>query len=602
MTEKLTSIIKTHKKILIITASGIVLVAAILTTVLLYINQNKSSTNATTYREYAVTKGDVTVGTSETGTVALDEVKVTFPVAVTIDSAKVKAGYKVKTGDTLVTLKQSSITTGAADSLAKLASAKISLEAAISDQGTKLKTAKLSYETSKQNASNALVTASLAKSDLANQIATDQETLKENQADLTKYLALQKSFSADYAKLQQLKKWRDDAQTTENSYSTQLTNYQTDHSDTLTELDTLKKAKDTAYGEYLAAKASGDGYSDEKEIYTAASDQYNEYYSYVETIAKGQDDLKAKVALYTAEYNNYSSAYNDFNDTYSMKYGITSSNETTAANELATKVTSLQSDVKNAQYALDKAQKSYNSNLNSADQTMQSSIIEGSNAQATYDLTVDQLAASASSAQASYDSLTNELADVESAIKGNGAITAPCDGIIVSVTYTDGQDVAASDTIVTIAKTKQVDMTVSLSEDDITEATIGQTTEMTLTSYDGLTFPGKVISISTTPARTGSSSVTYTVTSQMTGDNTKDIYIGMSGEVNFIKKQVKNVLYVADQAITFQDGVSSVLVKNADGTQTKTTVVTGFSNGRYVEILSGLKEGDTVLAESTVTK
>ncbi len=602
MKEKILSFVGKNKKLCIIIASGAVLATAVILSVSLYLNQNKSKTT-TNYREYTVEKGDVTVGTSETGTVTLDEVTVKFPVAVTIDSAKVKAGYKVKSGDTLVTLDKSSITSGASDSLAKLASAKIALEEALTNQETKLKTAKLTYEKSKQDAANAATTASLTRTDLANEIATDKETLKEKQTDLAKYQALQKSFPADFAKLKQLKKWRDDAKTTQASYTTQLSNYETDHSDVLTELDTLKKAKDTAYGAYLAAKASdSDDYSEEKTAYNEASDQYEKYYDYVQTTAKGKEDLESKVAFYTAEYNNYSTAYDDFNDTYSMKYGITSSNETTAANELTTKVTSLQSDVKSAQNALEKAQKSYGSSLDTADLTMQSSLIDGTNAQATYDLTVDQLSASVSSNQTTYDNLKNELADVESALNGNGAITAPCDGIIVSVSYTDGADVEANATIVTIAKTKSVSMTVSLSEEDVTEATIGQATEMTLTSYDGQTFAGKVISIATSPARSGSSSVTYTVTSQMTADNTKDIYIGMSGEVNFIKKQKKNVLYVANQAISFQDGVSCVLVKSADGTQTKTTVTTGFSNGRYVEILSGLKEGDTVLAESTVTK
>ena len=602
MKAKITSLITAHKKLFVLIASGVVLGAAILTTVLLYINQNKGSANAATYREYSVAKGDVTVGTSETGTVSLDEVTVSFPVNATIDSVLVQPGYKVKTGDSLVKLDQGSITNGSADSVNKLAAAKIALEEAITNQTNKLKTAQLTYETSKSNAANALVTESLTKSDLTNEIATDQENLKEKQADLAKYQALQKSFSTDYAKLQQLKKWRDDAKTTETSYTTQLTSYEEDHKGILDKLDELKTAKDDAYAEYTYEKSLGNKATDEHSAYLAADEEYDDYYNYVQSTATGKEDLEKKVAQYTAEYDNYSKAYDDYNDTYTVKYGITSSNETTAAAELADKVTTLQSDVKSAQYALEKAQKSLNGNLDAAEQALQGSLNDGTSAQSTYDLTVDQLAEAVSTQQATYDNLKSELADVESAINGNGTVTSPCDGVIVSVSYTDGKDVAAGDTIVTIAKTAKVKMSVSLSEEDVTEATIGQTTEMTLTAYDGQTFAGKVVSIATSPARTGSSSVTYTVTSEMTTDNTQDVYIGMSGEVNFIKKQKKNVLYVADQAITFENGVSSVLLKNADGTHTKTTVTTGFSNGRYVEILSGLQEGDTMLAESAVVK
>lgn len=93
--------------------------------------------------------------------------------------------------------------------------------------------------------------------------------------------------------------------------------------------------------------------------------------------------------MYTAEYNNYSSAYDDFNETFTTKYGTTST-----ADALSDKVTSLQSDVKTAQYALEKAQKSSSDSLNKAEQARQSSVNDGSSAQSEYDLTVEQLTGS----------------------------------------------------------------------------------------------------------------------------------------------------------------------------------------------------------------
>ena len=137
MKEKTLSFISAHKKILIIIASCAVLGAAILTTVLLYVNQNKAS-NTATYREYSATKGNVTVGTSESGTVTLDQVTVSFPVDVTIDSVLVKPGYEVKSGEALVKLNQNSITDSTADSINKLATAKISLQQALADQTNKV--------------------------------------------------------------------------------------------------------------------------------------------------------------------------------------------------------------------------------------------------------------------------------------------------------------------------------------------------------------------------------------------------------------------------------------------------------------------------------
>ncbi len=599
MKVKFLNLITSHKRLFILIASGVVLSAAILTTVLLYLNQNKS-TGAVTYREYSATKGNITVGTSESGTVTLGQVAVSFPVDATIDSVQVKPGYTVKTGDALVKLNQNSITDGTLDSTTKLAQAKLSLEQALADQTNKLKSAKLTYESSRSNAAYAFDEEALSKEEIQNGVSDAAAALKAKQAELAKTQALQSSFSADYAKLTQLKNWRDDAKTQETSFETQLSTYKSDHKAVLDKLDSLKAAKDSAYSAWVYARANPNGADvngDEEGVYDDAKDAYNEFADYISTTVQGKTDLETKVSLYTAEYTNYSSSYDDFNQTYTDKYGANAT-----ADSLADKVTSLQSDVKTAQFALEKAQKSLSNSLNDAEQKMQSSLIDGDSAQSTYDITVEQLAQAVKTQQATYDSLQRQLDDIESAINGDGTITAPCDGVIVSVNYTDGSSVKADQAIVTIAKTSEVSLSVSLSEEDITNVKIGQQAQISLTAYENQTFDAIVESIATSPARTGSASVTYTVTVKMTGDNTAQVYTGMSGEVTLIQKQKKDVLYVANQAITFENGVSSVLLKSADGTNKKTTVTTGFSDGRYVEILSGLKEGDTVLAESAVVK
>nr|WP_319488828.1 efflux RND transporter periplasmic adaptor subunit [uncultured Caproiciproducens sp.] len=609
MKDKVLNMIKTHKKMCIVIASSTVLGVAILTTVLLYINQMKASQSTANYREYTVAKGNVTVGTSESGTVALDETTVTFPVDVTIDSVLVKVGYSVKTGESLVKLDQDSITDGTLDSRTKLAQAKLSLEQAVADQENKLKTAKLTYQTSRATAANAYTEEYLAKAEIQNNITSAKADLKEKQDDLAKYLALQKSYPTDYAKLKQLKKWRDDTETTKTNYSDQLTSYNDEYSKQLSALSSLKSDMNSKYAAWVTAKALDDD-EGEKSEYDDAKDAYDKYSDTISSVVTGQKDLESKVSLYTAEYNNYSSAYDDYNETFKNKYGSSSTSNSgddsdtaaSSSDEIDSKVTSLRDEVKTAQFTLEKAQKSSTGSADDAEEALQSSLIDGSSAGSTYELTANQLAQAVTTQQATYDSLNRELADVNSAINGEGALTAPCDGIVVSVGYSDGSDVKAGETIVTIAKTSAVSMSVSLSEDDVTDLSIGQNAEISLTSYEGQTFAATIESIAASPSRSGSASVTYAVVAKMTDPNTKKVFVGMSGEVEFIKKQKKDVLYVSDQAVTFEDGISSVLVKSSDGTTKKTTVTTGFSNGQYVEITSGLKEGDTVLVESAVTK
>lgn len=599
MKAKIGNIFKAHKKLVIFLACSLVLAAAILTTVLLWLNQNKGAQSTTAaYREYTAAKGDVTVGTSESGTVALDQTAVSFPVDVKISSVKVKPGYTVKKGDTLILLDQTSISDGTSDTRTKLAQAQLSLEQALADQTSKLKAAQLTYESSKSKAANAYTQQSITKSDIQNTINQASDALKAKQSDLAQYQSLQSSFAADFQKLNDLKSWRDNAQEQQTSFQNQLNTYVSANKPLFDKLDSLKQAADNAYSSLVFAKSqTGADVTSAQAAYDSAKKAYDDYAAYIKSYIDQKADLESKVSLYGAEYQNYSTSYNDYSQTFSQKYGATGT-----ADQIAAKISSLKSDVSAAQLNLQKAQQSAQGSLSDADQQLQNSLNAGSTAQSAYNLTVAQLKQAVDTQQTTYDSLKRQLDDVESAINGDGAITAPCDGVVASVAYTDGSSVKAGQAMVTIAKTSDVNMTVSLSEDDVADISIGQQAQITLSSLGNQTFDATVVSIGASPARTNSASVTYSVTVRMTAVNTEKVLEGMSGDVTFIQKQVKNVLYVPDQAITFSNGISSVIVKNRDGTQKTVTVTTGFSNGRYVEILSGLQEGETVLAESAVVK
>lgn len=215
---------------------------------------------------------------------------------------------------------------------------------------------------------------------------------------------------------------------------------------------------------------------------------------------------------------------------------------------------------------------------------------------------MNQLQEAVTVAQDSVDQLQNQVSEIDSALNGSGVITAPCDGLVATIEYTNGTSVQADTAMMVITKTNTVAMSVSVSEDDIGSVSIGQDATLSFSAYEGSSVDAVVESITAEPARSGSSSVTYTVVVRSKGavSDLGAIYEGMSGEATVVQKQAKNVLYVSNKAITFKNGVSSVLVKNADGTHTQKTVKTGFSDGTQVEITSGLESGQTVLAESAV--
>ncbi|QAT50773.1 HlyD family efflux transporter periplasmic adaptor subunit [Caproiciproducens sp. NJN-50] len=597
---------KLHKRIAILVTVGVVASVGILIAVFT-LWKGKSSQSETSYREYTVSEGDVTVGTTESGTVALEDETVALPIDCEIGSVLVKSGTSVKKGDPILQIDLNSVADGSSDTRQKLEEAKISLQSALNDQKAKLETAKITYEASKYLATSAPITRELTQAQIAHDISSAQSTLQSDQKSLAEYETLQKSWAADYGKLQDLEKWMNDAQSCKTSYETQLSDFEDDNDSVISTYESLKSAVDTDEQKYLAAKRGDttvDGYDEDEwdDMLDEARDSYDAYYDTIaNTVITQKQALESKVAQYTAEYTNYSSAYNDYKETFEDKY---KSNDTEMSKtEIDDKVTSLKASVETDQYNLEKAQKSAEISSVSAQQTEQTDLSTAENAEGTYQLTVNQLNEAVTVAQDSYDKLQNEMDEINSALSNNGVVSSPCDGIVASVSYKGGQSVTADETILTISGNDSISVSVSVSEDDITNVSVGQEASISLSAYDDQTLDAAVDSITAEPARSGSSSVTYTVVVKSTEkvSDVGTVYDGMSADATMVQHAVENVLHVSDRAITFQDGVSSVLVKNSDGSTSKKTVKTGFSDGTNVEITSGLEKGETVLAESTVS-
>jgi RND family efflux transporter MFP subunit len=596
---------KLHKRIAALVTVGVVAAIGILIAIFA-LWKGKSSRSETSYREYIVSQGDVTVGTTESGTVALEDETVSLPIDCEISSVLVKSGTSVKKGDPLLQLDMNSAADGSTDTKGKLEEAKISLQSALNDQKAKLETAKITYDASKYLATSAPITKELTEAQIAHNISSAQNTLQSDRKSLTEYEALQKSWAADYEKLQNLEKWMNDAESCKTSYTSQLSDFENDNSSVISTYNSLKSTVDTDEQNYLAAKrgdttVSGSDADDWDDILDEDRNAYNAYYDTVaNTVMTQQKALEDKVAQYTAEYNNYSSAYSSFRNTFSDKYSGTTDS---AKKSLDDKAESLKSSVGTDQYNLQKAQKSAEITAADAQQTEETDLNTAANAENAYRLAVDQLNEAVTVAQSSCDKLQRQMDEINGALSNNGVISSPCDGVVASISVQGGESVTANNAILTISGDDSISVAVSVSEDDIPNVSVGQEASISLSAYDGRTLGAAVDSITAEPARSGSSSVTYTVVVKSTEkvSDVGTVYDGMSADATMIQHAVKKVLHVSNRAVTFQDGVSSVLIKNSDGSTSKQTVKTGFSDGTNVEIISGLRKGETVLAESAVS-
>ncbi len=216
-----------------------------------------------------------------------------------------------------------------------------------------------------------------------------------------------------------------------------------------------------------------------------------------------------------------------------------------------------------------------------------------------YAIDTDGLEDDLDEAKAVLEEEKSALSEFEEQI-GDGIIYAEYAGTVMELACSEGDTLASDTVIATFSDSDNITMTVAVSQDDIANITVGDEVSITLSAYDNETFSAEVASISTSSTM-GSSTVNYDVESRFTGDIQK-VYAGMTGEVTFVVKQAEDVLYISNRAV-YQDGADSfVKVLQEDGSIENTVIETGFSNGTYVEVVSGLEEGQTVLVESQVSQ
>ncbi len=183
----------------------------------------------------------------------------------------------------------------------------------------------------------------------------------------------------------------------------------------------------------------------------------------------------------------------------------------------------------------------------------------------------------------------------------NYTITAPISGTVITKNTKAGDKISTGGgsavTLAVIYDLSELTFEMSVDELDVHSVAVGQSVEITADAFEGEMFSGKVTNISLASAY--SNGVTnYPVT--VTLDETKDLLPGMNVDGNIILAQADDVLvipvdalmrgnrvYVKDTSVTESNGSVPAGFRSVE-------VETGLMNDDYVEILSGLSEGDEV--------
>ncbi len=199
--------------------------------------------------------------------------------------------------------------------------------------------------------------------------------------------------------------------------------------------------------------------------------------------------------------------------------------------------------------------------------------------------------------QTKRDQLTRQITEANQLLT-SGTLASPIEGIVSSISEASTQELAAYTTLASLYVGDQKEMVVSVDELDIVNVQVGQEAEIKMDAVQDTAYSATVARIS--QIGTSESGVTvYNVTLSVNGD--ERLRIGMNGTATIKIKEANDVLLIPIAALnTSRDG-QYVWVKGenlpADSEEPgqKTFVTTGMSNENFVEVLTGLAEGDTVL-------
>ena len=165
-----------------------------------------------------------------------------------------------------------------------------------------------------------------------------------------------------------------------------------------------------------------------------------------------------------------------------------------------------------------------------------------------------------------------------------------------SMSQEEDSDLYALDTVTIASVTEQEQFTVQITVDelDVSKISIGQSVQITLDALSGEKFTGVVSEISNSgTSEGGNSKFTVTVSVQ----KAENMLPGMTAHVSIVLSTAENAVCIPVAALTETGNQTVVYTGYDDETEEFTgpvTVTTGKSDGEYVQILSGITDGQTV--------
>lgn len=182
------------------------------------------------------------------------------------------------------------------------------------------------------------------------------------------------------------------------------------------------------------------------------------------------------------------------------------------------------------------------------------------------------------------------------------SITAPISGEVVTKNAKAGDKIegGSDGTLCVIYDLSYLEMTMNIDELDISDVAVGQEVQITADAVEGTTYTGVVTKVSVAGTTSGGIT-TYPVTVRI--DETDGLRPGMNVDAEIILDSAEDVLAIPSGAVNRGNTVlitadspsaANAVDQEAPEGYVYVEVETGISDDSYIQVLSGLQEGDTV--------
>ncbi len=206
-------------------------------------------------------------------------------------------------------------------------------------------------------------------------------------------------------------------------------------------------------------------------------------------------------------------------------------------------------------------------------------------------------ASSSSTVRTIYVAVNDQVEEGDKLMRLSNGETIEADfaGRVNAISVEVGDDVTNGTNLIQVADFTNMQVTLRIDEYDIADVSVGQRCTVTATATEK-TFESEIASINYISSSAGSVAY-YSAVAYVTVDD--GIYPGMQVTISIPQEEATDVVILKEDAISFDaTNQAYVWMKNDAGELEQVMIETGVSNGNYVEIVSGLSDGDEVFVET----